>query len=103
VKIWDALTGVRKKNVDGVDKEITSVQYLGSGGQFVAASGDGKVRVIGSANGTAAKTMAEGTDFVHALATPASGRSVFAGGQDGILRVWNPADGAKVAEFRETP
>jgi WD40 repeat protein len=47
--------------------------------------------------------MAEGTDFVHALATPASGRSVFAGGQDGILRVWNPADGAKVAEFRETP
>ncbi len=98
VKVWDVATGARKKNVDGVEKEVTSVQFLGSGAQFVAASGDGKVRVVGT-NGTVVRTMTENALFVNSLAAPRDGLTVVAGGQDGVLRLWNAATGAKVTEF----
>ena len=98
VKIWDAANGTRKKSVDGADKEVTAVQFLGAGAQFVAASGDGKVRVIAS-NGTVAKTISEAT-FINALNAAPHGKMVFAGGDDGILRLWNPNDGSKVGEFK---
>lgn len=98
VKVWDVATGARKKNVDGVEKEVTSVQFLGSGAQFVAASGDGKVRVVGT-NGTVVRTMTENALFVNSLAAPRDGLTIVAGGQDGVLRLWNATTGAKVAEF----
>jgi WD40 repeat protein len=98
VKVWDVATGARKKNVDGVEKEVTSVQFLGAGGQFAAASGDGKVRVVAT-NGTLVRTMSENAFFVNALAAPSDGLTLFAGGQDGVLRIWNAATGTKVTEF----
>jgi WD40 repeat protein len=98
VKVWDALNGTRKKSVDGADKEVTAVQFLGAGAQFVAASGDGKVRVI-APNGTVAKTISEAT-FINTLNAAPSGKIVFGGGDDGILRLWNPSDGSKIAEFK---
>jgi WD40 repeat protein len=99
LKVWEAATGVRKKNVDGADKEVTAVQFLSGGSQFVAASGDGKVRVVGT-NGTVVRLMTEGTVFFNSMHASKNGRVVFAGGQDGVLRVWNPQDGAKLAEFK---
>jgi hypothetical protein len=98
VKVWDVTTGARKKNVDGVDKEVTSVQFLGAGTQFAAASGDGKVRVVGT-NGTVVRTMTENAFFVNSLAAPRDGLTVVAGGQDGVLRLWNATTGVKINEF----
>lgn len=98
LKVWDVATGARKKNVDGVEKEVTSVQFLGAGTQFAAASGDGKVRVVGT-NGTVVRTMTENAFFVNSLAAPRDGLTVVAGGQDGVLRLWNAATGVKVMEF----
>ncbi len=98
VKIWDASNGTRKKSVDGADKEVTAVQFLGSGSQFIASSGDGKVRVI-ALNGTVAKTITE-TAFVNAINATLHGKMVFGGGDDGILRLWNPNDGTKIGEFK---
>jgi WD40 repeat protein len=102
VKIWDALTGVRKKNVDGVEKEITAVRFLGAGAQFAAASGDGKVRVL-SVSGVAARTITGGSAFVNAVHAPPVGPVLSAGGQDGVLRLWNAMDGAKISEWGSTP
>jgi WD40 repeat protein len=90
--------GSRKKSVDGAEKEVTAVQFLGAGAQFVAASGDGKVRVI-APNGTVSKTISEAT-FINALNAAPHGKVVFGGGDDGILRSWNPNDGSKIGEFK---
>ncbi len=98
VKVWDVATGARKKNVDGVDKEVTSVQFLGAGTQFAAASGDGKVRVVGT-NGTVVRTMTENASFVNSVSAPRDGLTLVAGGQDGVLRLWNATTGVKVTEF----
>lgn len=102
VKIWDALSGARKKNVDGVEKEVTAVRFIGSGSQFVAASGDGKVRVV-AVNGTPARTISAATTFVNAIHAPLLGSSLASGGNDGVLRLWNVADGSKISEFGEVP
>jgi WD40 repeat protein len=99
-KVWDVATGARKKNIDGVEKEVTSVQFLGAGTLFAAASGDGKVRVVGT-NGTVLRTMTENGSFVNSLAAPRDGLTVVAGGQDGVLRLWNATTGVKVTEFAE--
>jgi WD40 repeat protein len=98
IKIWDASNGTRKKSVDGADKEVTAVQFLGAGSHFIASSGDGKVRVI-ALNGTVAKTITE-TAFVNAINATLHGKMVFGGGDDGILRLWNPNDGTKIGEFK---
>ena len=43
-------------------------------------------------------TFAEASKLLKASATP-DGKVVIAGGQDGVLRVWNGADGKMIKEF----
>ena len=38
-------------------------------------------------------------DFMQSAAVSADGKTVIAGGQDGVLRVWNAADGKSVVTF----
>lgn len=94
VKIWDANTGERKKNVEGYDKEVTSVHFTDATGTMITSSGDNKVRLV-TADGRDVKMLPEVTDFMQSAAISADGKIAVAGGQDGILRVWNTADGAK--------
>jgi WD40 repeat protein len=85
-----------------VEKEVTAVRFLGSGAQFAAASGDGKVRVV-AVNGTPARTLTAGSAFVNAVHAPPVGPVLTAGGQDGVLRLWNALDGSKISEWGGTP
>lgn len=94
VKIWDATTGERKKNIEGYDKEVTSVHFADAAGTMITSSGDNKVRLV-TADGRDVKMLPEVADFMQSAAISADGKIAVAGGQDGILRVWNAADGAK--------
>jgi WD40 repeat protein len=92
IKVWNTLTGERKKNVDGFNKEVTSVQFMGLGDQAVAASGDGQVRLINE-KGERVREFPGATDYVNAVLVTPDGQVVAAGGQDGVLRVWDGAEG----------
>src|SRR5204862_2984918 len=46
VKVWNFTTGERLKNIEGFGKEVTSIGFVGVTGQFVAASGDGQLRLV---------------------------------------------------------
>ena len=98
VKLWDAATGERKKNIEGYDKEVTAVSFAGVTGNLLTGSGDNRVRLI-SADGKELRTFAEVPDYVEAAAITPDGKLVIAGGQDSVLRIWNAADGAKIAAF----
>jgi WD40 repeat protein len=98
IKFWDVVTGERKKNVGGSDKEVTSISFIGYSDQALVTSGDGKVRLI-KEDGTEVRTFAGATDFVNSAATTPDGRIVVAGGQDGVLRVWNGTNGELIASF----
>ena len=98
VKVWDFTTGERKKNIEGYDKEVTAVHFAGVTGNLVTSSGDNKVRLV-SLDGKEVRAFPEVSDFMQAAAVTADGRIIVAGGQDGVLRVWNAETGAKIAAF----
>ena len=98
VKLWDAATGDRKKNIEGYEKEVTAVKFAGAGGALVTSSGDNKVRLFG-ADGNQVRLFPDVADFMDAVAVSADGKVVIAGGQDGVLRIWNVADAKVLGVF----
>jgi len=61
------------------------------GGHLVTLD-SGEVRLVGI-DGKEVRSFPEVSDFVESAAVSADGKLVTAGGQDGVLRVWNAADG----------
>ncbi len=98
IKIWDFATGEGKKTIDGFSKEVTAVSFIGATDQVVACSGDNQVRTI-KENGDKVRAFDGVSDFMHSVAVTPDGRIVVAGGQDGILRVWNGVNGQAIAAF----
>jgi WD40 repeat protein len=98
VKVWSLVTGEIVRTVQGFSKEATSISHVGVGDQFLATGGDGKVRLINESGGDA-RTFTGATDFMYAGAATPDGKIVIAGGQDGILRVWNGTSGTSITTF----
>jgi WD40 repeat protein len=98
VKVWDWTTGDRRKNVDGWDKEVTALRYLGGGDAAATTSGDGKVRIIDS-NGAQVKLLEGAKDFMNTLSATKSGNVLVAGGEDGVLHVWDVGMGKVMGKF----
>lgn len=96
VRFWDVDAGAVRFAVAGFDKEVTAVGFLGGSGQSVAAGADPKLRVLG-ADGNDVRSLPGVTEFVNALAATPDGTLVVAGGQDGLLRVWEARSGRLVA------
>jgi WD40 repeat protein len=97
VKIWDFTTGDKKKSIEGYDKEVTAVRFVGATANLLTSSGDNKVRLVGT-DGKEVRVFPDVADFMESAAVSADGKLVVAGGQDSVLRIWN-ADGAKLEAF----
>lgn len=96
LRIWNADAGEKRGVISGFDKEITSVCFLGDTDQLVAASGDPKVRLVRE-KGDEIRSYAGASDFVDAVAATPDGKLIVAGGQDGILRIWDARTGRLTA------
>ncbi len=92
IKLWNAETGDQIKTIQGQDKEITSIRYVGQADTLLTTSGDPSVRVND-------RTLEGVDDFVYAADATPDGQTIIAGGQDSILRVWLAADGKLVHSF----
>jgi WD40 repeat protein len=98
VKVWDATTGDRKKNIEGYDKEVTAVHFVGATANLLTSSGDSKVRLVGL-DGKEVRAFPEVAQFMQSAAATADGKLVAAGGEDSVLRIWNATDGKPLATF----
>ena len=98
IKVWDFTTGERRKNIEGATKEVTSIAFVGATGEAVAASGDGQVRMLRE-NGEVVRSFEGAAEFLSATAVTPDGLRVVAGGQDGVLHLWNGATKEKLAAF----
>ena len=98
VKVWDRVGGEQRKAIAGFEKEVTAVRFVGDAEQFVATAGDGKVRLLG-ADGKETRSFPGAAGFVYAAAVTEDGSLVIAGGEDGVLRAWNVANGQAAAAF----
>jgi WD40 repeat protein len=99
VKIWNVLTGDRLKNIEGYEKEVTAVRFTGATTTLLTSSGDNKVRLVNTA-GAEVRSLPV-PEFMESAAVTADGQTIVAGGQDGVLRVWNAADGKVIAAFEK--
>ena len=85
LRIWDVLDAKQTRNNTSFGKEVSAVAWLGSGDAVASASGDSTVRLNDD--------RLPGTKgFVFCLSADQSGKLIAAGGEDGVLRVWNGAD-----------
>jgi WD40 repeat protein len=96
LRFWNADTGERKGIVNSFDKEVTSVSFIGDTDLALVTSGDGKAATFHD-SGEEERSFTGGADFVYAAAASPDGQAVIAGGQDGILRVWDTNTGKPVA------
>jgi len=98
VKIWDLISGDRKKNIESWDAEVTSVQFVGLTGNFLAACGDKRVRLLNDSGGEV-RAFPSCKDFMQGAAASEDGSVVIGGGQDGTLLLWNGATGKVLTQF----
>jgi len=98
VKIWDLQSCDRKKNVEGWDAGVTSVQFVGLTGNFIAACGDKRVRLLNDGGGEV-RNFPECKDFMQSAAASEDGNIVIGGGQDGVLLLWNGTTAKVLAQF----
>jgi WD40 repeat protein len=98
VKTWNVSTAERLKNIEGFGKEATSICFVGVTDRLLVSAGDGQLKLVRE-NGEGASSLTGESDFIYSAAATPDGKVIVAGGQDGVLRVWNGRDAKPVAEF----
>ena len=98
IKVWDFVTGERKKTIEGFGKEVTSISFIGITDQTLASSGDDQIRTV-SDNGDKIRAFEGATNFMNSASVTPDGKIVIAGGYDGVLRVWNGINAEVMATF----
>jgi WD40 repeat protein len=94
VKIWDFEKGEQARTVQAHTKQVTRLLFVGKKNEFLTCGGDNQVKMFNAANGGATKTFPGAADFVYAIGVNPAGTIVAAGGQEGVVRVYNGASGA---------
>lgn len=97
LRFWDAETGERRRQESKFEKEVTSAEFVGDTDQVLCTSGDGKVKLVKD-TATDVRSFSGAAGFVYASAAAPDASVVAAGGQDGVLRLWN-AKGDSLATF----
>lgn len=100
VKLWNTETGETSRTVSGFSKEMTGIQFVEATDQFVAACGSGEVQLVNSINGEKIRSFDAAKDFLFALAVTPDGKTLIAGGQSGVVKIWNIADGKLLYELK---
>jgi WD40 repeat protein len=99
IKVWNVETGEQARSITGYAKQVTSIQFIGTGADIVSSSGDKTVRLHHALDGDNYRTLDGGTDFMYSAAAARDGSIVAAGGEDGVLRVWNGKTGKSLFAF----
>ena len=102
VKLWSFPSGEQFKTVEGFNKEVTSVRFVGFGGEMLATSGDTKVRMLKD-DGGALRDFAGGKGYIFSAAITPNGQTILGGGQDSVLRIWNAASGKNLFSLEPPP
>lgn len=92
VKVWDYEKGEKIRDVQGHQKQVTQLAFVGKTPQFVTVSGDATTRMWNADNGGTVRQFSGATDFLYAVSVSTDGSVVASGGEDGIVRVYNGAN-----------
>jgi uncharacterized protein with WD repeat len=96
VKVWDYEKGEKLRDMQGHNKQVTTLFFVGKTPQFLTGSGDASVRMWNAENGGNVRSFAGANDYVYAVSTSMDGAVVASGCEDGVVRIYNGANGALV-------
>jgi WD40 repeat protein len=97
IKIWDFEKGEQKQTIANAHaKQVTRLVFVGKTGLFATCSGDQIVKEWNVDNGGNVRTFTGSPDFLYALGVSADGAVLAAGGEDGVVRLYNGNSGALV-------
>lgn len=99
IKVWNVETGEQHRTILNYTKQVSGVHYMGATDNLISASGDKHVKMHRSNDGNNYRTFVGATDFLHAVAATRDESIVAAGGEDGVFRIWNGADGKELYKF----
>ena len=99
LKVWNAETGEQRRTIGTHKKQVTSVEYIGLQDNFISSSGDKRVSLHQAGDGKAIRDFAGSGDYVYCSCVTQDGKVVAAGGEDGVVRVWNGADAKAIGTF----
>ena len=89
IKVWNVETGEQVTTITGHGKQVTSLQFIGTSDDVITGGGDKTVRQYTASNRRQVRTFGGATDYVYSVAASRDGKLFVAGGEDGVLRVWN--------------
>jgi hypothetical protein len=89
VKVWDYEKGEKLRDMQGHQKQVTQLVFVGKTPQFVTASGDATVRMWNADNGGNVRQFPGAGDFLYAVSASPDGNVVAAGGEEGVVRIYN--------------
>jgi hypothetical protein len=101
VKVWDFATGEQVRTIQAHTKQVTRLVFIGKTAQFATCSGDAQVRFWNADNGGNTRNFGGNNDYLYALGVSADGTVLAAGGEEGVVRVYNgnnPGQAPKVLQ-----
>jgi WD40 repeat protein len=93
VKVWDFDKGEQARTINAHAKQVTRLLFIGKKAEFITCGGDNTVKAFNATNGSGRNFGPASNDFVYAIGTSPDGAVVASGGEDGIVRVYNGANG----------
>jgi WD40 repeat protein len=94
VKVWDYEKGEQVRTITAHNKQVTRLLFIGKTSQVVTCSGDQQVKFFNVENGGNVRNFGGMNDYVYAVGVSPDGKVVAAGGQEGVVRVYNGDNGA---------
>jgi WD40 repeat protein len=93
VKVWDFEKGEQVRTIAAHSKQVTRLLFIGAKPEFVTCSGDQQVRVWNVDNGANPRNFGDSGDYLYALGVSADGSVVAAGGEAGVVRLYDGNNG----------
>ncbi len=92
VKIWDFQQGEQVRTINAHAKQVTRLFFIGAKNEFLTCGGDGAVKKFNAQNGGNIGNYGGAADFVYCVGASPDGLVIAAGGEDGVVRVYNGAN-----------
>lgn len=99
IKIWNVETGEQARTISNYAKQVTSIHFIGVSDNIISASGDKTVKAHRANDGGNYRSFGGANDFVYSAAATRDEVITLAGGEDGVLRVWNGQNGQAIYNF----
>ncbi|MFN6137206.1 MAG: c-type cytochrome domain-containing protein [Planctomycetota bacterium] len=100
IKIWDVESGSATRTIPGFGKEVTALAFVGRSNQVVSSSADKQIRVHDASNGGQVRVIGGPGEAVYCSVVAGKVPMAFAGGQDGVLWIWQIDNGQVLQQLK---